>query len=71
MEPSFGEGSHDRHLQLAQAAGVAAETVAVPSLGLDLDTPEDLAAIEARLGDVRGGAAHTRGMLRQFMRSRG
>jgi 2-phospho-L-lactate/phosphoenolpyruvate guanylyltransferase len=69
--PSFGEGSHDRHLQLAREAGVTAETVAVPSLGLDLDTPEDLAAIESRLQDTRGGAAHTRGMLRQFTRSRG
>jgi 2-phospho-L-lactate guanylyltransferase len=70
FEPSFGEGSHDRHRELARAAGVVAETVAVPTLGLDLDTPEDMAAIEARLGEVRGGAAHTRGMLRQFSRSR-
>jgi 2-phospho-L-lactate guanylyltransferase len=71
FEPSFGEGSHDRHQELARAAGVVAETVAVPTLGLDLDTPEDMAAIEARLSEVRGGAAHTRGMLRQFSRSRG
>jgi 2-phospho-L-lactate guanylyltransferase len=71
FEPSFGEGSHERHLQLAGDAGLAAETVLVPSLGLDLDTPEDLAAIEASLGDTRGGAAHTRGMLRQFTRSHG
>ena len=71
LAPSFGVGSHDRHLELARAAGVPAETVAVSSLALDIDTPEDLAAIEARLQETRGGAAHTRGMLRQLTRSRG
>jgi 2-phospho-L-lactate guanylyltransferase len=71
LEPSFGEGSHERHLERARAAAVAAETVVVDTLALDLDTPEDLAAIEARLEQTRGGAAHTRGMLRQFTRSRG
>jgi 2-phospho-L-lactate guanylyltransferase (CobY/MobA/RfbA family) len=42
----------------------------VPSLALDIDTPEDLAAVEATLERTRGGAAHTRGMLRQLLRSR-
>jgi hypothetical protein len=42
----------------------------VPSLALDLDTPEDLQAVEATLDQTRGGAAHTRGMLRQLARSR-
>jgi 2-phospho-L-lactate/phosphoenolpyruvate guanylyltransferase len=69
LASSFGPGSHDRHHEHAKAAGVAAETVEVPSLALDVDTPEDLAAIEARLGSTRGGAAHTRGMLRQLQRS--
>ena len=71
LQPSFGEGSHERHLAHAREAGVAAETVVVDSLALDLDTAEDLAAIEARLEETRGGAAHTRGMFRQFTRSRG
>jgi 2-phospho-L-lactate guanylyltransferase len=70
LAPSFGPGSHDRHLRIAAAAGVQAESVAVASLALDVDTPEDLAAIEATLDSTRGGAAHTRGMLRQLSRSR-
>ena len=69
--PSFGEGSHDRHLAEARAASVAAETVEVPSLALDVDTPDDLTAVTAALEESRGGAAHTRGMLRQLVRSRG
>jgi 2-phospho-L-lactate/phosphoenolpyruvate guanylyltransferase len=70
LKPSFGPGSHDRHHRHATAAGVNAETVEVPSLALDLDTPEDLQAVESTLDDTRGGAAHTRGMLRQLARSR-
>jgi 2-phospho-L-lactate/phosphoenolpyruvate guanylyltransferase len=70
LRPSFGEGSHARHLAEAQAAGLAVETVEVPSLALDLDTPEDLAEIEARLDGSRGGAALTRGMIRQLVRIR-
>ena len=71
MEPSFGEGSHARHLGNARAAGIYAETVELPSLALDLDTADDLAVIEQTLASTRGRAAHTRGMLRQLLRSRG
>ena len=71
MAPSFGEGSHARHLGNARAAGIHAETVQMPSLALDLDTPDDLAVVEQTLSSTRGGAAHTRGMLRQLLRSRG
>jgi 2-phospho-L-lactate guanylyltransferase len=70
MKPSFGPGSHDRHHRHASAAGINAETVEVASLALDLDTPEDLQTVETTLDDSRGGAAHTRGMLRQLARSR-
>jgi 2-phospho-L-lactate/phosphoenolpyruvate guanylyltransferase len=70
MEPSFGEGSHARHLGNARAAGIHAETVQLASLALDLDTPDDLAVVEQTLSSTRGGAAHTRGMLRQLLRSR-
>ncbi len=69
MAPSFGPGSHERHRHNAATAGVLAETVKVPSLALDIDTPEDLAAVRATLDDTRGGAARTRGMLRQLSRS--
>jgi 2-phospho-L-lactate guanylyltransferase len=70
LAPAFGPGSHERHRQHAASAGVHVETVAIPSLALDIDTPEDLAAVEATLEQTRGGAAHTRGMLRQLLRSR-
>ncbi len=69
MTPSFGPGSHERHRRNAATAAVLAETVRVPSLALDIDTPEDLAAVQATLDDTRGGAARTRGMLRQLSRS--
>jgi 2-phospho-L-lactate guanylyltransferase len=69
MAPSFGPGSHARHTRHAAAGGVTAQTVEVSSLALDIDTPEDLAAVAAQLSDTRGGAAHTRGMLRQLSRS--
>ncbi|HEX3833828.1 MAG TPA: 2-phospho-L-lactate guanylyltransferase [Solirubrobacteraceae bacterium] len=70
LQPAFGPGSHDRHHEHANSAGIHVETVEVPSLALDIDTPEDLAAVEATLERTRGGAAHTRGMLRQLLRSR-
>jgi 2-phospho-L-lactate/phosphoenolpyruvate guanylyltransferase len=70
LMPAFGPGSHERHRQHATGAGVHVESVEVPSLALDIDTPEDLAAVEATLEQTRGGAAHTRGMLRQLLRSR-
>lgn len=69
--PSFGEGSHDRHLEQARAAGLSAESIPVPSLALDVDTPEDLTMLTEALESSRGGAALTRGMLRQLLRSRG
>lgn len=45
LEPSFGPGSCQRHLELARAGGANAEIVPVPSLALDIDTPEDLDAL--------------------------
>lgn len=71
MTPAFGPGSRQRHEGLARAAGIEAQTVLVSSLGLDVDTPEDLAAVEVALAARRGGAAHTRGMLRQLARIEG
>ncbi len=49
LAPSFGPGSCQRHLELAWAAGAQAEVVEVPSLALDIDTPEDLDAFAATL----------------------
>jgi 2-phospho-L-lactate guanylyltransferase len=45
LAPSFGPGSCARHLEHARAAGVDAEVVHVPSLALDIDTPDDLCAL--------------------------
>jgi 2-phospho-L-lactate guanylyltransferase len=69
MAPSFGPGSCQRHSEEARAAGIASEVVTVPSLGLDVDTPDDLATVQTTLAATRGNAAHTRGMLSQLQRS--
>jgi 2-phospho-L-lactate guanylyltransferase len=71
LTPSFGPESCARHLELAHAQGTAAEVVMVPSLALDIDTPEDLDVLRATLANTHGGAAHTRGMLSQLSRSQG
>jgi 2-phospho-L-lactate guanylyltransferase len=70
LVPSFGPGSRDRHVASAHAAGMTAEVAEVPSLALDVDTPEDLSALEEVLASTHGGAAHTRGTISQFLRSR-
>lgn len=63
IEPAFGEDSRARHEQAAAAAGVPCSVVEVPTLLIDVDTGDDLAALRRLLADHRGGAAHTRGML--------
>lgn len=45
LEPSFGPGSCQRHVSLARADGIGAEVVVLPSLALDIDTPDDLASL--------------------------
>ncbi len=69
LEPSFGPGSCERHLGNARLAGIAAEVVHVPTLALDVDTPEDLDAVAEALDSRRGGAARTRGALSQLLRA--
>jgi 2-phospho-L-lactate guanylyltransferase len=46
LEPSFGPGSCQRHVALAQAAGIAHQIAQIPSLALDIDTPDDLGALD-------------------------
>ena len=48
--PAFGPDSCERHLDRARRAGWVANVEPLPSLGLDLDTPDDLAALRERLG---------------------
>jgi 2-phospho-L-lactate guanylyltransferase len=68
IQPAFGPGSRARHERLAEEAGATCTTITVPTLGLDVDTVDDLAALRAALEDVRGGASHTRGLLARFGR---
>ncbi|HMV28768.1 MAG TPA: 2-phospho-L-lactate guanylyltransferase [Anaerolineales bacterium] len=45
IEYDFGEGSFKRHSERALQSGARLEVVELPSLGLDLDDPEDLELI--------------------------
>ena len=58
IDPSFGPGSLERHVAAAEAAGIPFRVEEVPGLALDVDTPEDLAALRAEL-ELSGGAAPT------------
>jgi 2-phospho-L-lactate guanylyltransferase len=68
IQPSFGPGSRERHERLAAEAGATCAVIAIPTLSLDVDTADDLAALRTALEDVRGGASHTRGLLARFGR---
>jgi 2-phospho-L-lactate guanylyltransferase len=68
IHPAFGEGSRERHERLAREAGATAAVVDVPTLGLDVDTLDDLEALRAALARLRGGASHTRGLLARVSR---
>jgi len=46
IEYDFGENSFERHCNRAKKAGARLEIVNLPSLGLDLDLPEDLELIK-------------------------
>jgi 2-phospho-L-lactate/phosphoenolpyruvate guanylyltransferase len=64
---AFGPGSRARHVALARAAGARVEVAAIPSLGLDVDTPGDLTALRAALAARPGGAARTRAVLERLL----
>jgi 2-phospho-L-lactate guanylyltransferase len=66
IAPAFGPGSLERHVRLAEEAGVAHRVVTVPSLEHDVDTPEDLAALRDVLSGVRGRGQRTWGALHQI-----
>jgi len=69
IEPSFGPDSRARHVALADDAGVVVRLEDVATLALDVDTPDDLAALSAELDRHRGQAPSTRGALRQLDRA--
>jgi 2-phospho-L-lactate guanylyltransferase len=58
IEPSFGEGSKDRHVAAARAAGIPYGVEELSSLGLDLDTPADIVALTMAV-ERNGGAKRT------------
>jgi 2-phospho-L-lactate/phosphoenolpyruvate guanylyltransferase len=49
--PAFGEGSAERHRDRGERAGYEVAIEPLESLGLDLDTPEDLAALSTTLAE--------------------
>lgn len=65
IEPAFGPGSCERHVILARAVGAAVRVAEVPSLALDVDTPEDLDALEAAIA-LRPAASRTRRLLSEL-----
>jgi 2-phospho-L-lactate guanylyltransferase len=69
MTPSFGPGSFERHVALAESAGLRYSAEPAPSLEHDVDTPDDLAALALALDGARTVAPRTRGALRQLQRS--
>jgi 2-phospho-L-lactate guanylyltransferase len=63
MAPAFGEGSFERHRRLAAQAGASFAVGEAGSLELDVDTPDDLAALRRALAARPGGAVRTRALL--------
>ena len=61
--PGFGPGSRARHEEAARAAGARVRVAEPPSLLLDVDTADDLAALRVELRRRAGGAARTRVVL--------
>jgi len=61
VAPSFGTGSFARHAARAHAAGATVKVCTVPSLGLDVDTPDDLAAMAGRFADLSSLGTLARG----------
>jgi 2-phospho-L-lactate guanylyltransferase len=64
--PAFGEGSAARHAERAQRAGHQVAVEPLPSLGLDLDTPDDLRELAAALADAPGRAPATAAALERL-----
>jgi 2-phospho-L-lactate/phosphoenolpyruvate guanylyltransferase len=59
IDPSFGEGSCARHRRLARESGYEAALESLGSLALDIDTPDDLAALQEILGGAPDRAPRT------------
>lgn len=62
----FGRDSAKAHRDAASEAGVALREIALPSLAIDLDRPEDLALFMDHESAANGGGARTRTLLRSL-----
>lgn len=71
IAPSFGPDSRARHEELARLAGAAVRVERAPSLLLDVDTAEDLAALRERLQGEAVRAPRTRAVLARSATPRG
>jgi 2-phospho-L-lactate guanylyltransferase len=67
IEPSFGPGSFARHAARAHAAGTVVRVAEVRSLGLDVDTADDLEALRFALATRPGAAPRTRELLARML----
>lgn len=63
IAPSFGSDSRARHVELARAAGVRWRVKELGSLGLDVDTGADLAALRESISELGPRAPRTRTVL--------
>jgi 2-phospho-L-lactate guanylyltransferase len=68
LEPGFGPGSRDRHVERAVAAGADPFVEELRSLALDVDTPDDLAALRRALAGRVGRAPRTAATLERLLR---
>lgn len=69
FEPKFGPGSLALHVEQAHGKGLRHVVTTVPSLGLDVDTGDDLDELVRALDGVHGRASRTRGVLSQIGRT--
>jgi 2-phospho-L-lactate guanylyltransferase len=67
VAPSFGAGSFARHAARARAVGATVKVCDLPSLGLDVDTPDDLAALRSALDAWPRAAGRTRAVLERLV----
>ena len=53
IEYEFGPDSFERHVRSAKASGARVEIIELPTLGLDLDAPEDLEIYQDRIALIK------------------
>jgi 2-phospho-L-lactate guanylyltransferase len=53
IEYGFGPDSFERHIRSAETAGARVKIIELPTLGLDLDAPEDLEIYQDRIALIK------------------